>query len=101
MRAGTGTTNVDISNVTVAAHGAGGILLDGTGHTVRDSTVTDVGCRGIQVHCGDLVSLSPGGCSVTGNFVTRMAQYKRTYQPGIHWGGVKNNYTHNTVVDGM
>ena len=29
-----------------------------------------------------------------------MAQYKRTYQAGIHWAGVSNNWTHNIVTDG-
>ncbi len=51
------------------------------------------------MHCGDLLTLTPGHCSVTGNTVTRMAQYKRTYQSGIHWGGVDNTFSANTVTD--
>ena len=29
-----------------------------------------------------------------------MALYKRTYQPGIHWAGVNNTYSHNVVSHG-
>jgi hypothetical protein len=37
---------------------------------------------------------------VTGNNVHSFARWKRTYQAGIHWAGVGNSYSHNTVSDG-
>ena len=43
------TTNITISNCTLYAHGGFGIDLTGTGNTVKDTTVFDVGCTGIQV----------------------------------------------------
>ena len=97
---GLSTTGITVSGVTVRSHGARGIQLTGSGHTVEDSVITDVGCRGVEVHCGDSLTLTNGNCTVTRNNVTRMAQYKRTYQAGIHWGGVGNLYSHNNVHDG-
>ena len=44
--------------------------------------------------------MQSGECVVSGNTVTQFGLYKRTYQPGIHWAGVDNNYTHNTVTNG-
>jgi len=32
--------------------------------------------------------------------VHAFARWKRTYQAGIHWAGVSNTYSHNTVTDG-
>ena len=34
---------------------------------------------------------------VEGNDVRRVAQWKRTYMPGVFWGGVNNTYRGNTV----
>lgn len=93
-------TGVTLDNCTVNGHGASGIDLRGVDSTVSNSVVFDVGCRGVTAHCGSMRTLSPGRCLVTGNTVTQMAQYKRTYQPGIHWGGVNNTYSHNKVSHG-
>ena len=72
--AGLETTNVTVTNVSVSAHGARGVHLTGAHHTVSDSTITDVGCRGVEVHCGVLETLAPGNCAVTGRCVGGVRQ---------------------------
>ena len=42
-------------------------------------------------------TMTPGGCSVTGNTVSEVSIYKRTYSAGIAWAGVSNVYSHNVV----
>jgi len=37
---------------------------------------------------------------VIGNQVYSFARWKRSYQAGIHWAGVGNTYSYNTVTDG-
>lgn len=34
------------------------------------------------------------------NKIHHFSQFKRTYQPGIYWGGVQNVYSWNNVTDG-
>eukprot|EP01043_Picozoa_sp_COSAG02_P018964 COSAG02_NODE_900_length_16073_cov_87.296607_2_plen_331_part_00 len=62
-----------------------------------DTTVHDCGCAGIRAHGGNDTLLTPGNLSVLRNEIYDVAQWKRTYTPGIHWGGVSNTYSHNTV----
>ena len=58
------------------------------------------GCGGVRAHGGDGLSLARGNLNVSGNAVRRHGQWKRTYQPGIHFGGVGNTYSRNRVSDG-
>lgn len=45
-------------------------------------------------------SLSPGNNLVTNCTVSDWSQWKRTYQPGLAWGGVGNNYTYLDISNG-
>lgn len=92
-----GVTGVSIRNCTVAGHALDGITLLGTDSEVVDTTVHDCGCAGIRAHGGNDTLLTPGNLSVLRNEIYDVAQWKRTYTPGIHWGGVSNTYSHNTV----
>ena len=94
------TTGVLIQGCTIFGVGAQGIDAQGSGNIVDSSRVFNVGCRGISMHCGDAYTLSPGNCTVSSNNVTQMALLKRTYQPGIHWGGVGNHFTGNRIWNG-
>ena len=94
-------TGVTISNCTVHSHGGFGIDMRGAAEAqILNSTVFDTGCTGVQAHCGEMSTMTSGNCVISGNTVTQMGQYKRTYQPGIHWAGVDNNYTLNVVHNG-
>lgn len=39
-------------------------------------------------------SLTPGNNLVTNCTISDWSHWKRTYQPGLAWGGVGNNYTY-------
>ncbi len=43
------------------------------------------------------LSLTRGNNLLTRCTIHDWSQWKRTYQPGISWGGVGNNYTHNQI----
>ena len=43
------------------------------------------------------LSLTRGNNLLTQCLVTDWSRWKRTYQPGISWGGVGNNFTHNRL----
>ena len=44
--------------------------------------------------------LRQGHMFVTANHIANFSLWKRTYQPGIFWQGVGNNYSHNVVENG-
>ena len=96
----TDVADVQIDSVTSALHTRHGVWLHGTDSSVTNSTVYAVGCTGIRAHGGDAATLVRGNLSVSGNQVHSFARWKRTYQPGIHWAGVGNTYSRNTVTDG-
>eukprot|EP01047_Picozoa_sp_COSAG01_P048791 COSAG01_NODE_4778_length_4749_cov_231.390108_8_plen_119_part_00 len=62
----------------------------GTDSAVLDSSIHDCGCAGIRAHGGNGTTLDPGNLQILRNSITNVAQWKRTYSPGIHWGGVNN-----------
>ena len=93
-------TNAVFHNLNVFGHGAIGINLSGTNSTISNSNVTDIGCKSVAITCGDMYTMTSGHCVVKENRLTRFAQYKRTYQPGLHWAGVDNLFTHNHISNG-
>ena len=93
-------SDVHVTSVNASLHTRHGVrMVRAVDSTVRDCTVTAVGCEGIRAHGGTAVSLVPGNVSVTGNTVSRFARHKRTYQAGVHWSGVGNVYSRNSVSD--
>ena len=101
-----GCVGVTLSGVTSSIHGRTGMQLDGTTETlVENSEAHSVGCTGIAVSGGDFNTLSPSGIVVSGNAVHQMGRWKRTYKPGIHWGGVgvilENNHIFNGPHQGI
>ena len=94
-----GVSNVTVDSVTI--HSIGGTGVDMRGHSsgIRNSDLHDIGCRAAVIHGGNATLLQPGNMFATNNTISMFAQYKRTYMPGIHWAGVANEYTHNTISD--
>jgi hypothetical protein len=77
-------------NCTIAGHALDGVTMLGTDSAVLDSRIHDCGCAGIRAHGGNGTTLDPGNLQILRNSITNVAQWKRTYSPGIHWGGVNN-----------
>mmetsp|Transcript_45387 Transcript_45387/g.125125 ORF Transcript_45387/g.125125 Transcript_45387/m.125125 type:complete len:524 (-) Transcript_45387:1393-2964(-) len=94
----TGAKGVVIENVTVHEHGTNGIVVtNATNAVVRGNAVYEVGCSGIRATAGVTATLDKGGMLIEGNDVSRHARWKRTYQPGIFWGGVNNTFRNNNI----
>jgi hypothetical protein len=93
-----GVVGLRIERVAVHAHGSHGIVLTGaSGGSITDSGVYDVGCSGIRATAGVAETLRAGGLVVANNHVHHVAQWKRSYMPGIYWGGVGNTFRGNVV----
>eukprot|EP00466_Bigelowiella_natans_P016053 jgi/Bigna1/135768/aug1.31_g10476 len=94
-----GVSNLSVSQIVVHAVGTHGIdMTQAKASTIRDSMVYDTGCSGIRATGGNASKLEKGGLIVEGNTAHHVALWKRTYMPGIYWGGVSNIYRNNTVV---
>jgi hypothetical protein len=120
-------SDVLISNCTVFGHGANGVTIDDAFRSgIIDSHVYDVGCIGVTLSGGNHTTLDPGlnfalrnrihHSEFTSNrstiaprglwgdsdrlLVLAVANFKRTYQPGLHWSGVNNTMSHNYISDG-
>ena len=93
-----GVVGLKIERVSVHAMGTHGIVLTGaSGGSILDSNVHGVGCSGIRATAGVAATLQTGGLVVADNHVHHVAQWKRSYMPGIYWGGVRNTFRNNVV----
>jgi hypothetical protein len=92
--------NVLLDNVTIANHGGNGTVLSGYNLVVQNSEAYNLGCMGISVYGGNRTDLTPGSNRVDRNYIHDYALWKRTYQGGIFWAGVGNNYTNNYIRHG-
>ena len=93
------TVGLAIERVEVRAVGTHAIDLTGARDAVvRDSVVEDVGCSGIRATGGEAATLTAGNVTVARNRIRHFAQWKRSYMPGIYFGGVSNAYTGNDVA---
>ena len=96
-----GARGLRIEGTSVHAHGTHGIVATGvagrSGAHIASSEVFDVGCSGIRATSGEADTLAVGGMTVADNHVHHVAQWKRSYMPGIYWGGVGNTFARNVV----
>ena len=90
-------SNVRVDNCTVSAHGQHGIVIVGNESGIERSSVYSVGCSGVRVAGGDAHSLTPGRSFVRANTIFDFALHKRTYSPGVFFGGIGNEYTANNI----
>merc|ERR1712228_42664 len=56
--------------------------------------------KGVSVVGGNYLTLESGQNVVEGNNIFSFAQWKRTYMPGLFWGGVGNLYSSNNISFG-
>ena len=80
--------------------GGNGVDLAGRNSGLIGSTVHDLGCAGVRAGGGNWTDLTRGNILVHGNNISNFSRWKRTYMPGLTWGGVGNNFTDNTISDG-
>jgi hypothetical protein len=90
-------TGVRVESCEVSGHGQHGVVITGYDSGIDGSTVSSVGCSGVRVSGGVARTLTAGNSFATGNTVSDFALVKRTYNPGVYWNGVGNNYSHNHV----
>jgi hypothetical protein len=93
-----GAVGLTIERVTVHSHGTDGIVLTkSTNSAVRSSEVHDVGCAGVRATGGVAETLERGNLVVAGNVIHHYALWKRSYMPGVYWGGVGNVFSNKSA----
>ena len=97
----TNVSEVVIRNSTIWGCGAKGVVID----DAQDSGMVgchifSTGCGGAVVSGGNFTTLKPGNNYALNNRIHDMANYKRSYQPGLLWAGVNNSYSWNHISDG-
>jgi hypothetical protein len=94
-----GGSGILLDNLTV--HNIGGTAIDVTGsdHTVRGCTISYTGMGALSVGGGDLKTLTGSANMISGNSMTKFAQCKRTYEPGLGWSGVGHSIINNNISD--
>lgn len=90
-------TGLRVESCDISGHGQHGVVIVGDQSGVDSSRVYSVGCSGVRVSGGVARTLTPGKSYATRNIITDFALHKRTYNPGVFWNGIGNNYSHNIV----
>lgn len=95
-----GGERVRVENCVVRNVGDIGIAIDGgVGHQVDRCEVYQTGDAGITMAGGDRMTLTPGKHSVTNSSIHHIAEWSRTYQPGVRLTGVGLRVAHNVIHD--
>jgi hypothetical protein len=75
--------------------GGDGVKITGTDIIINNSSLTTAGCSGISLTGGDRVELTSSGNVVSGSVLKDYGRWKRTYMPGVGFGGdgirIENN----------
>ena len=96
----TNTNNTILSNGLFGSSGSLGVDLNGYNNTVSNLSITDVGCIGLKMGGGDVKTLQPSNSWVGGCHIAKVGDWKRTYQPAIHFSGVGYVIEDNTLTNG-
>jgi hypothetical protein len=75
------------------------VCAEGSNNVVSYVIAGQTGCSCISVGGGDVQTLVPAGNVVSNNVVSSFARITRTYNPGVTFFGVGNDYSDNTVFD--
>ncbi|XP_065182891.1 uncharacterized protein LOC135813811 [Sycon ciliatum] len=95
------TMNVTFSNSAIVGHGGRALRAGGAVQTlIHNITAHGIGCAGLSLEGGDLHSLTRANSTIQHCSVYDFARWKRTYNPGVAFGGVGNDYLHNTIYGG-
>ena len=91
------TANVTVLNSTITNGGMSCLYLEGTASLVKGNAISGCGHCGVEVHGGDRYTLARGNLCVVGNAISSYSRVKRTYTPGIRFGGVGIYVANNTI----
>jgi len=80
--------NVTFTGVTIRGSGQDGAIFDGSHVSLLDSSVSEVGCSGVNLKGGDYSTLTASFNEISGTVFTNFSRLTRTYTPGIRWSGV-------------
>ena len=92
--------NITVTNCSVSNSGNNGIDVEGYNLNISNNDVQYMGCVGIHCQGGDYYTLKPGNNVVNHNHIYNFARWKRTYIPGLFFGGVGNDYSYNNITFG-
>jgi hypothetical protein len=73
------------------------MIAGGRRHTVNGTEIFHTGDGGIFLQGGDRKTLTPGSHSATNNRIHHIAEWSRTYQPGVRLEGVGHRVAHNLI----
>lgn len=95
-----GGERVRLADLTIRNTGNHGIeVRGGLKHSVEGCHVYQTGDSGILLEGGDRRSLTPAGHSAVNNHIHDVAEWSKTYQPGIRISGVGHRVAHNLIHD--
>lgn len=97
----TGAENVAVENCETSGTGTNGIYLKGTGCTVKNSIIHDIGSTAISISGGDYDNIVASNNRIENNHIYKAAQIERSYQAGILVGyrSVGVTVSHNEIHD--
>jgi hypothetical protein len=94
-------TGVKVLGCTIRNVGNQGVVVtEGRQHVVAGCNIYQTGDGGIQLHGGNRKTLTPASHAAINNHIHHLAEWSRTYQPGIQLAGVGHRVRHNLIHDG-
>ncbi|MCL5742403.1 MAG: right-handed parallel beta-helix repeat-containing protein, partial [Acidobacteria bacterium] len=94
-------TGVNVLGCIIRNVGNQGVVVSGgRRHTVAGCDIYQTGDGGIQMRGGDRKTLTPASHAAVNNHIHHLAEWSRTYQPGIEMDGVGLRAQHNLIHDG-
>lgn len=93
-----GGAQVRIDKCVIRNVGNAAVMVDGgVEHTVNGCEIYHTGDGGVFLKGGDRATLTPGKHSATNNRIHHIAEWSRTYQPGVRLEGVGHRVAHNLI----
>ena len=75
------------------------LILDSSGHSVKDSEIYNTGSRGIAASGGNRLTLTPAGHHIENNEIHDVGQRIAAYRPAVEIRGVGIVVSHNLIHD--
>jgi hypothetical protein len=95
-----GGERVRLAGLTIRNVGNHGIeVRGGTKHAIDGCRVFQTGDAGLVLEGGDRRSLTPAGHTAANNHIHDVAEWSKTYQPGVRVSGVGHRVAHNLIHD--
>ena len=92
-------SRVVFEGVSVDRVGRDGISISGKDIVITGLQSEWVGCTAVSLSGGDTMTLVPANITIRGSDISTYARWTRTYNPGVHFGGVGVNVIENKIHD--